>query len=356
VVCDSCQACSATRDPIEDIGLEVTLPNSQAPPPGSRNSSRNTSPTPATALADVQTAFQRFARAEALDSGYKCEKCGKVGRAKKQSRLASIPPILTLHLKRFRYGDRAAASAPAATRRSCRSEVSQLLGGTDFLSGKSGAAKIEGHIKFDLFFDLKPYLTEELQRRHKNMFCRLFAVIVHAGKNSHSGHYIAYVRNVSKNEWWKMDDSRVMAVTEDEVKAAEAYMLFYRVVQHPVTVRLEELHRKKTLEELSQQIICKKRPYAQIISAESGEEWARKMGFPPEVIACVDKISENISEEVAIEARFYSKLNDEASKHGAAVGKGPSITMSGMLHTLNLIFIDLVHGFVTMLADKLFFD
>jgi ubiquitin C-terminal hydrolase len=155
VTCEYCKASSSTVDPIEDIGLEVT------------------SSTPA--LADVQSAFTRFAGAEPLDSNYKCEKCGKVGKATKQSRLKSIPPILTLHLKRFRYGD-SRVGADAMPRRSGRSEV------------KSGSAKIEGHVKFEVLFDLKPFLTKEMQEASKSVLCRLFAVVVHAGKNSNSGH------------------------------------------------------------------------------------------------------------------------------------------------------------------------
>jgi len=208
VCCASCEAKSSTIDPIEDIGLEVTRTSGS--------------------LSDLSSAFQKFTKAEPL-TGYKCESCGNMGSATKQSRLASIPPILTLHLKRFRYGSDG-KPLPLPSRRGGR-EVSQLL-------GTSGSAKIEGHIKFPLIFDLKPFLTESLKDKIKSMFCRLFAVIVHAGKNSHSGHYVAYVRNLSKNEWCKMDDARVSRATSQEVLSAEAYMLFYRVVEHPVAQEL----------------------------------------------------------------------------------------------------------------------
>jgi len=230
VTCESCNSTSSTLDPIEDIGLDVT-------PVSTLGSSGG--------LADVSAALQRFARAEALDSGYKCEKCGKVGRATKQSRLASIPPILTLHLKRFRYGEtQPSMMSSTGQRRSNRSsEVSQLMN-SDFFAGKSGSAKIEGHSRFEQILDLKPYLTEEMQAKHSKMFCRLFAVVVHAGKNSHSGHYISYVRNIAKNEWWKMDDARITAASVSEVMNAEAYMLFYRVVEHPFAVQLRQLERE----------------------------------------------------------------------------------------------------------------
>lgn len=226
VTCDSCKATSSTLDPIEDVGLEVT-------PPSPLPTSSRSNPSAAEALADVSSAFRRFARVEDLDSGYKCESCGKGGRATKQSRLASIPPILTLHLKRFRYGGDARGPSPAAA-----------AGGFNRRTTKSGSAKIEGHIEFEQIFDLKPYLTDKLQAKRKAMFCRLFAVVVHAGKNSHSGHYIAYVRNIERNEWWKMDDARVTKVDMLEVLQAEAYMLFYRVVDHPFALHLKEKAKK----------------------------------------------------------------------------------------------------------------
>jgi len=264
VTCGYCHMTSSTLDPIEDLGLEVTpIAGTALTSLGGR---RNTpSPVPTSALADVSHALQRFACAEELDAGYKCEKCGKVGKATKQMRLASIPPILTLHLKRFRYGTsdpsivnsggggllgHGGGNGYLPTRRSQRSsEVSQLIAssggvnssvaGTDwFVSGKSGSAKIEGPAGFKPVMDLRPYLTEELQQKHGNMLCRLFAVVVHVGKNSHSGHYLAYVRNIAKNEWWKMDDARVSLVSTQEVLSSEAYMLFYRVVDHPYSKKL----------------------------------------------------------------------------------------------------------------------
>ena len=346
VVCGSCGASSSTLDPIEDVGLEVTIPHHQSSSQSyhrSNSSSRNTSPIPQVAsLVDVQTAFQRFAQTEALDSGYKCEKCSKVGKATKQSRLASIPPILTLHLKRFSYGDRGQSSSAVTSRRS-RSEVSQLLGGTDYNTGKSGSSKIEGHIKFSMFFDLKPYLTDELKAAHANMFCRLFAVIVHAGKNSHSGHYIAYVRNVSKNEWWKMDDSRVTAVSEDEVMQAEAYMLFYRVVQHPIAVQLEELCKNKVLEGNASSTVTAPFNMAQVITSvrptrkrplesyENGEEWARQMNFPPHLMGLMSKVTNLIADDIQVSGQYYRKITEEAALHNAVVGKSPQCKLTGKL-------------------------
>lgn len=368
VICESCKTSSSTMDPIEDIGLDVT--------PISGSSSPTSSTTPY--LADVSAALQRFARAEALDSGYKCEKCGKVGRATKQSRLASIPPILTLHLKRFRYGETqpAVVAPPGQSRRSNRSsEVSQLLNSGDYFGGKSGSAKIEGHSKFEQILDLKPYLTEEMQAKHSKMFCRLFAVIVHAGKNSHSGHYISYVRNIAKNEWWKMDDARITVASVSEVMNAEAYMLFYRVVEHPFAVRLRDqqhqLQQDWRKEEVTQDIGSSSRnttastSNADIPAKEDlferplsnkiedmasianssimssvrtntsrkrkapeytcGEDWARaKTTLPEHIISKFRDVESIISEYVQFKPEFFKFLTDQATRRNAKVGHGPS--------------------------------
>lgn len=311
VCCDSCQATNSTIDPIEDIGLEVTH-------------------TSGSTLSDLSSAFQRFTKVEPL-AEYKCDRCDKMGRATKQSRLASIPPILTLHLKRFRYGSDGKPLPPPARR---GREVSQLL-------GASGSAKIEGHIKFLEIFDLKPFLTEELSGKVKSMFCRLFAVIVHAGKNSHSGHYVAYVRNISKNEWWKMDDARVSRATSQEVLSAEAYMLFYRVVDHPVAQQLRAKQAEAaaakakeaaptpasvtppsattsiatiaTVKQEGEESGRKRKRGAPEFF--SGEEWAKcKTRLPPSFVSLFRRAEEFISENIEFTPEFFKAIMEEAAK------------------------------------------
>ena len=337
VICEACNASSSKIDPIEDIGLECFQQDAIRPRAAATGKM----------LANVQDAFKRFARAEPLDA-YKCETCGKLGRATKQSRLASIPPILTLHLKRFRYGADAASHASAA--RSGRSEVSQLANmwpqQTELLAfGKSGSAKIEGHVQFDQILDLRPFLTPELQERHKQkLITRLFAVIVHAGKNSHSGHYVAYVRNMQKNEWWKMDDARVTKASVLEVQNAEAYMLFYRVVDHPIALQLrqanKQLEDQRLLQEEQQKKLAEEalKPESAPTPAisnrkrkrappdyETVEQWTRaKIRSPRSVVTILKRAEEFISDQVDFEPDFFKLISDEASKSGAEVGGGPS--------------------------------
>mmetsp|Transcript_25492 Transcript_25492/g.42387 ORF Transcript_25492/g.42387 Transcript_25492/m.42387 type:complete len:596 (+) Transcript_25492:204-1991(+) len=333
VSCGSCHAMNSTIDPIEDIGLEVTQ-------------------TTGSALSDLSSAFCRFTKIEPLTE-YKCDRCHKMGKATKQSRLASIPPILTLHLKRFRYGSDGRPLPPPARR---GREVSQLL-------GASGSAKIEGHIKFLEFFDLKPFLTEQLAGKVKSMFCRLFAVIVHAGKNSHSGHYVAYVRNLSKNEWWKMDDARVSRATKQEVLNAEAYMLFYRVVDHPVAKELrdkeaalqqqqqQQQELEKTKASTEEQSIpidltlplkpegeesarsSRKRRRELAEAAAAGAEWARvKTRLPPSFGSLFRRAEEFISEKAEFTPAFFKIIMEEAAKgkNGGPIGVCDENIQGGM--------------------------
>lgn len=54
----------------------------------------------------------------------------------------------------------------------------------------------------------------------------LAGVIVHKGKLD-SGHYVSYSRE--GDDWFMFDDSKVVLVSEADVLAAEAYLLFYMV-------------------------------------------------------------------------------------------------------------------------------
>ena len=224
------------------------------------SSSRSSSPTSMNLLS-VDEALKRFVSSENLDTAYKCEKCGSLGTATKRSELGSIPPILTLHLKRFRYGSQGSAGVAqgglSRSGRAARGGGSALID-NDYV-GPSGSAKIEGHVKFSNVLMVRPYLTNEFKEslpRSQMLVSRLFAVVVHTGKNSHSGHYVVYVHDVNNNKnstdakkgWWKMDDSKVYKSSWDEVQTVEAYMLFYRVVGHPVAKELESAANAKTAE------------------------------------------------------------------------------------------------------------
>jgi sentrin-specific protease 1 len=108
-------------------------------------------------------------------SDYRCDNCGSKATATRTSTM-SAPPILTILLKLTEY------NANGASR-----------------------SKNNAQIK----------LNKTLQVGKNNTTYRLFAVVVHEGDRSESGHYIVYVKNFGR--WFKCNDTKVIFVLESEV-------------------------------------------------------------------------------------------------------------------------------------------
>jgi hypothetical protein len=212
------------------------------------------------------------------------------------------------------------------------------MGSQDFvLGGKSGSSKIEGHVGFKDVIDLRPYLTPEVQAATPAgaALCRLFAVVVHAGKNSHSGHYIAYVQSLARQDgWYKMDDGRVSSVEAKDVMKADAYLLFYRVLHHPVTSALkgelmERLSRQAAAADAEQAGSKRRRSSrtaAVLPSAyRDGEEWARAKA--PRLLGVASRSQELIAEVLELTQDCLQRIGDEVAtshKDAAQDGRGPA--------------------------------
>ncbi|KAL2926099.1 Ubiquitin carboxyl-terminal hydrolase 20 [Bienertia sinuspersici] len=80
--------------------------------------------------------------------------------------------------------------------------------------------KIDKKVDFPLELDLGPY-TKDLDDGHENLKYELFAVVVHVGVSSTSGHYFCYIRTSPEN-WYRFDDSKVTMVDEEIVLCQEA--------------------------------------------------------------------------------------------------------------------------------------
>lgn len=63
-------------------------------------------------------------------------------------------------------------------------------------------------------------------------------VVEHRGRGIDRGHYVAFTRNALSDQWLRFDDDKVAAVTDTEVLAAQAYLVFCvrRRVKHEKTV------------------------------------------------------------------------------------------------------------------------
>ncbi|KAJ6406933.1 hypothetical protein OIU84_010448 [Salix udensis] len=170
VECQQCSYCSNKFDPFLDLSLEI-------------------------ARADTLPALLRnFTAAEMLDGGekhYQCQQCKQKVRAKKRLTVHKAPHVLTIHLKRFHAHD--------------------------------PGRKVGRKVIFDRSLDMKPYVSGSYEGDLKYS---LYGVLVHYGHNTHSGHYVCFVRT-SSGIWHLLNDNQVRQVSEKAVLEQKAYMLFY---------------------------------------------------------------------------------------------------------------------------------
>ncbi|KAH7442367.1 hypothetical protein KP509_03G085100 [Ceratopteris richardii] len=170
VKCSQCLHCSNKYDPFLDLSLEIEGVDS------------------------FDTALAHFTATEVLDgeNKYHCSMCKTKVRAQKQFTIDKAPPVLTVQFKRFSsvgcYGE-----------------------------------KIDKKIHFEKEFSLKPFVNG---CEDEELAYSLYAVLVHSGWSTHSGHYYCFVRTAG-DKWHIMDDSQVSPVSESIVLAQKAYILFY---------------------------------------------------------------------------------------------------------------------------------
>eukprot|EP00741_Cyanophora_paradoxa_P004565 tig00000808_g4433.t1 len=157
---------------------------------------------------DLEAALRYFTRPETLDRSnkYKCERCKNYVQARKQFLLAEAPRVLCVHLKRFEFA---------------------------FMAG----GKISRRIAFPELLDLAPFLTPEARAASRQAFLyRLYALNVHIGSSTNSGHYYSYVRPLrgrdGQQRWVLLDDSARMGAQPNDVRSAPAYLLFFQRLPH----------------------------------------------------------------------------------------------------------------------------
>ncbi|NXG48295.1 UBP42 hydrolase, partial [Psilopogon haemacephalus] len=139
----------------------------------------------------VGAALQDFVQPERLDGAncVKCRRCNAVAAASKGFSIQDEPKVLTLSLKRFDVRGR----------------------------------KLHKAVQFPLNLDLRPYMS---QPKGEPCLYSLYAVLVHKGGTSGSGHYFCYIK-AGDGLWYRMDDTSVTPCAVDEVLQQQAYLLFY---------------------------------------------------------------------------------------------------------------------------------
>lgn len=223
VTCSTCKTVTTALDPFMDLSLDIRNSPSVTKQKKLKHIS-GTQTVKETLPIDLTECLDRFTSAETLSAeggNYNCNTCGGAREAKKKLSLVKLPPVVPIHLKRFRHEKTLATSS-----------------------------KVETKIRFPLTLDLTPYSTSssskskepdmpngtaavnnsdnnpeaQVQQANPEAVYELSSIIVHKGKID-NGHYVSYSRQ--GEDWFRFDDSMVVQVEEREALGAEAYMLFY---------------------------------------------------------------------------------------------------------------------------------
>ena len=147
---------------------------------------------------NIYNCFEQFSNWETLDENnvWYCPTCKDSVQASKRMEILRYPPILILHLKRFKIKE---------DKMTCR-------------AGGRLSALIE--------FPLRNLdLTKYAQKGSVPPIYDLYAVSNHYGSTEY-GHYTAF--GLNREEWYKFDDSSVYKVDESQVCSTAAYVLFYK--------------------------------------------------------------------------------------------------------------------------------
>lgn len=224
----------------------------------------------------LQTCIATMSAGELLtgDSAYQCERCNRKVTATRRLRLHKLPPALLLHLNRAQWqaraggrreklaahvpfpliltpGDLAAAGAltEAAVASLQPSDVAAGAGagagaraGAGGFAGGSAAGGASGMLDAatsSCTDASSSYSSSSSSASSSSPISqwhyRLQSVIVHRarGLSIDTGHYTAYCYEEDRDAWCLFDDAKVSAVYDNEVRAAQAYMLAYERVEGP---------------------------------------------------------------------------------------------------------------------------
>jgi ubiquitin C-terminal hydrolase len=170
--CCNCNHLSDTYEPSIDLSLEIEDVDS---------------------LATALESFTKIEKIEDPEAKFTCENCKQQVVVEKQLKLEEVPKVAALHLKRFK-------------------------------NDGSFVEKIDKHLDFPLDLDLRPFSSDNSNDDEYKY--DLYAIVVHTGSSSTSGHYYCFIRS-APDTWYKFDDSKVIRVREAYVLSQEAYILFY---------------------------------------------------------------------------------------------------------------------------------
>ncbi|KAJ3302263.1 hypothetical protein HDV03_005202 [Kappamyces sp. JEL0829] len=198
VTCTSCNFVSQTLDPILDLSLEI------------KNVSKKKNHE--ISLGDC---LEDFTQPEKL-AAYTCKKCNMAREATKQLSIKTLPPVLSIQLKRFEHNEKSSSKIESFVKISSTLDMTPLTTRSvrmKTILQQSSKAKSPRNIPFDSVVDGVPSYKYSL-----------FAVINHEGKLD-TGHYKAYCR--VRDGWYQFDDHNITEVNLSQVLKCNSYMCFY---------------------------------------------------------------------------------------------------------------------------------
>lgn len=89
--------------------------------------------------------------------------------------------------------------------------------------------KVQHRMEYPKSFNLKKHMATAVDSPNAELpdeVYDLYAVCVHSGSSTSSGHYYSYCKS-DEDKWFECDDSRISNSTEREALTQEAYLLFY---------------------------------------------------------------------------------------------------------------------------------
>ncbi|XP_064158532.1 ubiquitin carboxyl-terminal hydrolase 2-like [Anguilla rostrata] len=176
LTCSDCGYCSTVFDPFWDLSLPIAKKGYGE-----------------VSLIDC---VRLFTKEDVLDGDEKptCYRCKARRKCTKKFTIQKFPKILVLHLKRF-------------------SEA------------RIRTSKLSTFVNFPMKdLDLREFASEN----RINAVYTLYAVSNHSGTTM-GGHYTAYCRNPTTDEWYTFNDSRVTPMSSSQVRSSDAYVLFYEL-------------------------------------------------------------------------------------------------------------------------------
>lgn len=151
-------------------------------------------------VGDLYQCLDHYIQPEELskDNMLLCEKCKKKQQTQLVRSIWTLPNILIIVLKRFKW-----TWTPLGYKNS----------------------KINTHINYPINdLDLSKYVSLLTGTSTKY---NLYAVTNHVG-DANSGHYYAYCHNELKNKWYQFDDTCVTELNDYAIVNQNAYILFYK--------------------------------------------------------------------------------------------------------------------------------